>query len=141
MIRITSRMAIDETEIEWDFIRASGPGGQNVNKVATAVQLRFHAGSSFHLPEDVKARLIRLAGKRMNKEGILVIDARRFRTQEQNRRDALKRLIDLLQRAAKKPRKRIKTKPPAASRLRRLASKLQRGQTKQTRRKVRSPEE
>ncbi|MFO7460030.1 MAG: alternative ribosome rescue aminoacyl-tRNA hydrolase ArfB [Desulfatiglandales bacterium] len=141
MIRITPSIAIDETEIEWAFIRASGPGGQNVNKVATAVQLRFPAGSSASLPEDARARLIRLAGKRMSKEGILVIDARRFRTQEQNRRDAMERLIELLQRAAKKPRKRIKTNPTAASRLRRLASKLQRGQTKKARRKVRSPDE
>jgi len=104
------------------------------------VQLRFPVVKSPSLPEEVKRRLIRLAGKRVNKEGVLVIDARRFRTQEQNRRDAMERLADLLSRAATKPKRRIKTKPTAASRKRRLEQKLHRSETKQTRRKVRGPE-
>ena len=141
MIQITPHIAVDESEIGWDFIRASGPGGQNVNKVATAVQLRFPVVGSPSLPEEVKGRLIRLAGKRVNKEGVLVIDARRFRTQEQNRRDAMERFSDLLRRAASKPRRRVKTKPTVASKRRRLEEKLQRGRTKQTRRKVRGPED
>ena len=141
MIRITPDILIDESEIECDFIHASGPGGQNVNKVASAVQLRFPAGSSPSLPEEVRQRLRRLAGKRLSKQGILVIDARRFRTQERNRRDAMERFIRLLQKAAQKPKKRIKTRPTASSRLKRLETKLQRGETKRTRRKVRNPEE
>jgi ribosome-associated protein len=134
MIRVTGTIAIDEREIHQQFIRASGPGGQNVNKVATAVQLRFDAAHSPSLPEDVRGRLLRLAGRRMTKEGYLVIDARRFRTQEQNRQDALARLVDLIRRAAQKPKIRKRTKPTLASRERRLESKHRRSQIKQLRR-------
>jgi ribosome-associated protein len=134
MIRVTGTIAIDEREIHQQFIRASGPGGQNVNKVATAVQLRFDAAHSPSLPEDVRERLLRLAGRRMTKEGYLVIDARRFRTQEQNRQDALARLVDLIRRAAQKPKIRKRTKPTLASRERRLESKRRRSKTKQLRR-------
>jgi ribosome-associated protein len=134
MIRVTGTIAIDEREIHQQFIRASGPGGQNVNKVATAVQLRFDAAHSPSLPEDVRERLLRLAGRRLTKEGYLVIDARRFRTQEQNRQDALGRLVDLIRRAAQKPKIRKRTKPTLASRERRLESKHHRGKIKQLRR-------
>jgi ribosome-associated protein len=134
MIRVTGTIAIDEREIHQQFIRASGPGGQNVNKVATAVQLRFDAAHSPSLPEDVRERLLRLAGRRMTKEGYLVIDARRFRTQEQNRQDALARLVDLIRRAAQKPKIRKRTKPTLASRERRLESKHRRSRIKQLRR-------
>lgn len=141
MIYITRDIAIDEREIQEEFVRSSGPGGQNVNKVATAVKLRFDVDKSGSLPEDVRNRVKRLAGKRLTKEGVLVIDARRFRTQEQNRRDALDRFADLLRRAARRPKKRLKTKPTAASKRRRLEKKLQRGRTKQTRQKIREPED
>jgi ribosome-associated protein len=138
VLHITADIIIDEREIHEEFVRSSGPGGQNVNKVATAVKLRFDVAGSPSLPEDVRNRLKRLAGKRMTKEGILVIDARRFRTQEQNRRDAMDRLASLISRAAEKPKKRIKTRPTAASRKRRLEEKTHRGETKQARRKVRT---
>ena len=134
MIRVTDRIAIGEEEIHEEFIRASGPGGQNVNKVATAVQLRFDAAHSPSLPEDVRERLARLAGKRMTKEGYLVIDARRFRTQEQNRRDAVARLVDLIRQAAHRPKIRKRTRPSAASKERRLESKHRRGKIKRLRR-------
>lgn len=134
MIQVTDTIAIREEEIQEDFIRASGPGGQNVNKVATAVQLRFDVLHSPSLPEDVRERLLRLAGKRMTREGVLLIEARRFRTQEQNRRDALERLIAWVRTAAEKPKPRRKTRPTAASRERRLQEKRRRGEIKRIRR-------
>jgi ribosome-associated protein len=140
MIYITRTISLDEHEIHQEFIRASGPGGQNVNKVATAVQLRFDAGNSPSLPDDVRARLIRLAGKRMTDEGILIMDARRFRTQERNRQDAIDRLVVLIRKAAEKPKPRRKTRPPLALKRRRLEAKRQRGETKRLRRPV-SPSE
>ena len=134
MIRITQDITLREAELKLDFVRSSGPGGQNVNKVATAVQLRFDALRSNSLREEVRQRLIRIAGKRVNKEGVLLIDARRFRTQERNRQDAVERLIQWIRRAAEKPKKRIKTKPSAGSRERRLEGKRQRSETKRLRR-------
>jgi ribosome-associated protein len=134
MIQITPSLSIDESELQYEFIRASGPGGQNVNKVATAVQLRFDVAASPSLPEDVKARLLRLAGSRATGEGVLRIEARQFRTQEQNRADALLRLIDLLRAAAEKPRPRKKTRPSPAANARRVDEKRRRGEIKRMRR-------
>jgi ribosome-associated protein len=135
-IRITPTIALDESEIQLGFVRASGPGGQNVNKVATAVQLRFDARNSPSLPDDVRERLVHLAGKRVTEDGVLVIDARRFRTQERNRQDALERLVALIERAAQKPTVRCETKPTAASKHRRLEAKRRRSEKKQTRKPV-----
>jgi len=136
MIYITPAVSIDEKEIREDFIRSSGPGGQNVNKVATAVQLRFDVANSPSLSQEVKERLDQLAGKKMTETGIIIIDARRFRTQEQNRQDALQRLIRLIRKAVQKPKVRHKTKPTAASRQRRREEKQRRGEIKRLRRKV-----
>ena len=136
MIPITRNLAIDENEIQEEFIRASGPGGQNVNKVATAAQLRFDARHSPSLPEEVRARLIRLAGRRVNADGVLLIEAKRFRTQEQNRADARARLIALIRQAAVEPKARRKTQPTRAAKQRWLEIKQRRSKIKAMRRNV-----
>ena len=136
MIRVTPRIGIDEAEIVERFVRAGGPGGQHVNKVSTAVQLRFDVRHSPSLPAEVRERIARLAGRRMTSRGVLVIEARRYRTQERNRQDALARLVALVRRAAQRPKRRRKTKPTQASRERRLESKRRRGATKRMRRRV-----
>jgi ribosome-associated protein len=133
MIRITDRIAIDESELSETFIRASGPGGQNVNKLATAVQLRFDVRRSPSLPDEVRARLERLAGKRLTRDGVLVITAQRHRTQERNREDARERLIGLIRQAAVRPVPRRKTRPTKAARERRIESKKRRSGIKKLR--------
>ena len=136
MIPVTATIAIDEREIEESFVRSSGPGGQNVNKVSTAVQLRFDARRSPSLPDDVSARLQKLAGRRLTRDGVIVISAQRFRTQEANRRDALDRLVRLIAAATEVAPARRQTRPTRASQLRRVEAKKLRGASKKRRRVV-----
>ncbi len=135
MIAITPSLALDESEIQLEFVRAAGPGGQNVNKVATAAQLRFDVRGSPSLPADVKARLVRLAGRRVSEDGILVITARRYRSQEQNRADAVQRLVKMIQKAATRPRVRKATRVSLCAKAARVDEKKRRGEVKRRRRR------
>jgi ribosome-associated protein len=141
MIRITRSVSIDEDEIEEEFVRSSGPGGQNVDKVATAVVLRFDAVRSPSLSEDIRERLRHVAGRRMTRSGVIVIHARRYRTQERNRKDARDRLVALIRRATEKPKPRRRTRPTAASREKRLQTKRRRSEAKRRRRGVSGSDE
>ena len=136
MITITSEIRLDEKELQYEFVKATGPGGQNVNKVATAVQLRFDVLNSKNLPDAVKKRLLEIAGNRANAEGVLRIDAKRFRTQTQNREDALNRLVTMIIQATHKPKKRKKTKRSKASHERRLQMKKRHSDKKKRRGRV-----
>ncbi len=133
MISVTPHISLDESELELSFVRSSGPGGQNVNKVATAVQLRFDVVHSPSLPFDVRARLIARAGNKMTKDGVLVLTAQRFRTQERNRADAIERLVEMIRAAATPPKRRRKTKPTRASKQQRVEKKRRHSSTKRLR--------
>jgi ribosome-associated protein len=132
-LRVTESVTLDEDELEERFVRSSGPGGQNVNKVSTAVELRFDVAASSALPGEVRARLVRLAGRRLTDEGVLIIRAERFRTQERNRDDARERLFDLIREACIVPKRRIKTKPTRAAKERRHEAKAKRSHVKRLR--------
>ena len=134
MISVTPAIQIDERELEFNFIRSPGPGGQNVNKVATAVQLKFNVAQSPSIPAEVKERLAHLAGRRMTAEGILIIEARQYRSQERNRQASIDRLVHLIQSASQPPKTRRKSRPSHASVLRRLETKRKRGEIKRIRR-------
>jgi ribosome-associated protein len=134
MIQVTRNISIDDDELEFSFVRASGPGGQNVNKVATAVQLRFDAAGSLSLPDPLRQRLLKLAGTRATADGVVIIEARRYRSQQRNRQDAEERLVALIRRAARPPKVRKETGPTAGSRERRLDSKRRRSAAKRLRR-------
>lgn len=134
MIVINNKIKLNDSELKFDFIRSSGPGGQNVNKVATAVQLRMNIADSPSLPDEVKERIRAAAGRKINKEGILVIEAKRYRTQEKNRQDAIARLTDIISKASQKIKRRVKTKPSAASNLKRITTKKKISEKKKNRR-------
>jgi ribosome-associated protein len=140
MIRINAQITLDERDIQEDFVRASGPGGQNVNKVSTAVQLRFDVAHSPALPEPVRQRLIVLAGRRLTQDGVLILSAEHYRSQQCNRDDALARLIELIREACEITKPRQPTRPTLASRKRRLESKQRRGETKQLRTQKPTPD-
>jgi ribosome-associated protein len=140
MIEVTSDITLREHEIDWDFVRASGPGGQKVNRSATAVQLRFDLANTQSLPAPVRRRLMRLAKNRISKDGILILEASEHRTQDRNRKQALEKLIDLVRQAAKKPKKRIRTKPTRAANRRRLRDKRKQAEKKRFRRAPRLDE-
>lgn len=140
MIQITDDVAIDEAELDIKFVRSGGPGGQHVNKVATAVQLRFDASASPALSDDIRKRLAKLAGNRISDDGVITIDASRFRSQKRNREDAVERLIDLIRRATEKPKKRRRTKPSASAVAKRLDEKRRRSAIKDARQPIREPD-
>ena len=136
MIAVTPDISIDDSEVQFDFVRASGPGGQNVNKVATAVQLRFSVADSPSLSEAVRRRLVRIAGRRVTRDGVLIIEAKRYRNQQRNRHDAVEQFTALFRKAVKAPKVRRSTKPTAAAKRRRMERKRRRSLTKRRRRPV-----